>query len=497
MPAAISPNLMKTIQRTGIVVMVALLLAIPAFVNRLPVLFPDTVGYNRAGEATLAALGRLVRPAASRPVAVPFARQTPDNNADDKGISNARSPYYGIALAAATRAGGVWFAASVQALAAAVALMLAVRRLGLVTPGPVYATAALAAIGGLGFFSVTLVPDLFLGPELLALAFLPTMRLPRVERFFWMTMLLAGMLFHRGFLAVALVLVVGLLVFRHRPWFIMRGWITALILCILAAAGHTGVGLVTERVLHQRMVTPPFLLARMASSPVLLAHLDEACPTRRYLLCRFRARLPMTPNVFLWYRNPIGLFHDLSIADRARIGDEATPMIARAVAARPGAAMLEAINLSARQFGFVGMSDFNQRIIPGITLDPAISRAMPAYERSGIRRGDFPLRAAGRVVEAVYFAALGVAVAAGIVLVRRRSKIADGRIVAAAAIIIAGLVVNAAVNATLAGVFDRYQGRVVWLAVVAAAAVAGQATRVFRSSRPLSVTTKAGAATQV
>lgn len=466
-----SPRLSLTAALIAVVLIAASFLGV-AVANRLPVLFPDTMAYNSAGEAVLgvfAGQDRSTRHAA-------FPARADKAAAADTGVSEARSPYYGLVLAVANRGGGVWLAATVQALVVAAALLAALRRLRLTgTAGMV--TVAVAWLAGLAFYSVVLIPDVFLGPSILAFAFLLTgTDLSGRERLFWSAILLASLLFHRSFLAVALVLLVLGLGAWRAPWFARRGWTVAAAVTLAAVAGHLAVPVAVERVYGAKMASPPFLLARMIEGHVVPAYLADACPAHPYLLCRLRDRLPMDHDRFLWSPGPDAVFSTMSLADRLRLSAEAGPIIAGAVTARPVAAVAEAIDYSVRELFFAGMDDFTQRVPLRWHIDPSLVPAMAAYPASGIIAGDFPLHGFSRMTAGVYFAALAVLAAAAGMLARParlgwvRTAPVDRGLVAAVAIIVAGLIVNAAVSGTLSGLRDRYTGRIAWLAPVAAAA---------------------------
>ena len=476
------------------VVIIALTFLAVAAINRLPVLFPDTMAYNSAGEAVLGAIGGHDRRARHRPPTAQAARPAPAADAAaaaaDTGVSEARSPYYGVVLALADRIGGAWFAAAAQAVVAAVALLVALRRLDLRGSAGM-AVVAVTVVGGLAFYAVTLMPDVFLGPVLLALAFLPSDRaMSRRERMFWAVTLAGGLLFHRGFLAVALVMVVLTAAAWRARWFSRRGWTIAAAATVIAAIGHAAVAPVVEHAYGAKMASPPFVLARMVEGRVVTAYLNDACPATPYLLCRLRAHLPMDHQQFLWALGPAGAFNTMSPADRQQLVAEAPTIVVRAVAARPVAASVEAAGYSLRQLVFAGMDDFAQRVPTRWRIDASLQPAMAVYPSSGIVAGDFPLHGVSAVTEGVYLAALAVLLAAAAVLARpawfgrRAVAAADRRRVAAVVLIVAGIAVNAAVSGTLSGLQDRYTGRIAWLAALAAAALVAEGLAVTAPAGP-------------
>lgn len=468
-----------------VAVVVALLFLGVAAANRLPILFPDTIGYNRAGEAILGVVGKLMPPADAPAAGGAASRGAGPVDVED-GISAARSPYYGLALATVDRLGGAWAAAAAQALVAAIALLLAFDRLHVGRRAAVVGGAVIAA-SGLAFYACALVPDVFLGPVILALAFLMTGRpMRRRERLFWVLVLVAGLLFHRSFLAVGLVVVAGGVFFIRRPWFDRRGWLIAAAATAVAVIGHGSVAPVVERVYRQPMTSQPFLLARMAEGDVLPAYLDAACPTKPYFFCRYRAQLPMYHEKFLWDAGPDSIFKTMSLADKQRLTDEANAIVVGAVRSDPVGAAVEAAKLSLKGFFVAGMDDFSQRVPRGAKIDPSLAPAMVAYPGSGIVTGTLSLAAVSRLTEGLYIAALLVFVVALAVVLRpdrfgrHREAAPDRRLLAAIGITFAGMIANAVVCATLSGFQDRYQGRIAWLASLAAVATLSHAAAITR-----------------
>ncbi len=492
------PSLLALSGLTSAIVAGIVLLGALAVVgaNRLPVLFPDTMAYSSAGEASFGAMfGRHHRqrngpapagsPAPAAPAAVPAAPVAPPA----RGVSEARSPFYGVFLAFLDRCGGVETAAAAQAVLAAAVLVVALRRLRL-DGGWAVATAAVAVTAGLGFFAVALVPDVFLGVVILALAFLLSDRsMSRRSRLFWGALLLAGLLFHRSFLAVALVVVVGALPAWRAPWLARRGWLVAAAACGIALVGHAAVPVLVERVYGGTVASPPFLLARMIEGRVVPAYLADACPRTPYYLCRVLPRLPMDHDQFLWDTGPRGVFNTLSVGDRQRVVADAGPIVTRAIAARPLLTATEALRYAVTELVFAGMDDFSERLPLQWGVDPAFAPAIAAYPLSGIVVGDFPLHAVSQVTQVLYLAAWAALVAATAALLRpelvgrRRTATLDRPLLAAAAIIVSGIVVNAAVSGVLSGLRDRYSGRVAWLAVVVAAAILAEVARTTSPAR--------------
>ena len=98
---------------------------------------------------------------------------------------------------------------------------------------------------------------------------------------------------------------------------------------------------------------------------------------------------------------------------------------------------------------------------------PMLRWALDRYRTSAIAQGWMPLDAISVLMRGVYFAAL---VGVGTLLwprPRPRGPGPDTQEVRFVLLLLTGIAANALVSGTVAGVFDRYQGRVAWLASLA------------------------------
>jgi len=94
---------------------------------------------------------------------------------------------------------------------------------------------------------------------------------------------------------------------------------------------------------------------------------------------------------------------------------------------------------------------------------PMLAWALDHYRATGIAKGWMPLAEISVFMRSIYFAAL---VGIGMMLARRgRGGIAlDSPEARFVLLLLTGIAVNALVSGAVSGVFDRYQGRVAWLA---------------------------------
>lgn len=474
--------------RTGLAILViAASLFWATALNRGPILLNDSVAYVRAGESLMAVGMRVLGAggnatadranghAGSAAAARPEQATAPAAPQGRKGIPDSRSPYFGLPLAVVNRLGGAWLQMLAQAVIAATALLLAIRRLGLAGRPLGWIAIAAAVAAGLSFYAMALMPDLLLGPAILAMALLiATPRMRRLEWLFWTTTLLFALLSHRSYLAVGVGLLAVTLSFFRAAWFRWQGWATAACICLAAIGGHAAVRIVVEKVMRQQVIPTPFLVARLGELPLLRAYLDQACPTRRYLLCDYRDRLPTGINTFIWHGPSVGgIYQPLDKQQRLRFAAEEGEIVLGAIATYPREAAIEAVRAFGRQFFLTGTTDFAYVIKPYVHVDPTFMPAVRAYRESRIYQGSFPYAAVDGLMRGIYVGSFAAVVILGIALARHRRLGRRGQpgFVPAALIILTGLVGNAAVCALFSGVFDRYQGRVAWLMPLAAAAL--------------------------
>lgn len=465
-PRGTSPHASRNAGLSWLAAVVALtfLMLWPAWYNGQPLIFPDSVGYERAGAATLAATHMVPEPgppAHSGHVMI-------DRGND--GVSTARSPFYGVPLTLALDAGGTWAVAALQSAVIAAALMMAMRRLHVPLPIAAAAVAVLALASGLAVYAEALMPDVFLGLMVLGFAMLLAVPMPRVERWAWLFAVVAAMLFHKAFLAVGICLTIGAAIGARR-FLLDRAMIMLLAGCCLAAlAGHKLVEVSVQRVTGQPPLSVPFLLARYGASPVLGLYLGDTCSPPRFVICRYRDRLPLAPDEFLWGEH--SLYTGVPKADRETIAAQANTVLLGAVTARPVAAVVEAVRGAVVQLFTVGMSDFAIGIPASTRIDARMAPAMTVYPASAIARRTFPVRPLGLLSLGLYLTG-AIAIAATVRRTMRSvaptssspplGQAGVARPVVLIGVLVTGVVVNAVVSGVLSGVFERYQGRIAWL----------------------------------
>lgn len=435
-------------------------LLVPALINRQPILYSDSVGYFHAGYAALEQL----RPRAPSPSSEPLptdnhglARQEKD------GISTARSVYYGLFYVVSYLAGGIWAPIAGQVFITLTCLLLAGRR---ALEMPIWARlGALLAIGfvsGLSFFADTVMPDLFAGLMLLAagMLFAYGEELPRWETGFWLAVVLLASLFHKSHLLILVLLVAGLFLWRkHRKAVTQLSAAAA-----LGLAGHYAVDLTVLRLTGRPPIATPFFLARLIGDGTAQKYLAQACPTRHFATCDYLDRMPMTENEFLWSRDPAR--SAMGTADRrtrTAITAESSEIVLATILRYPGEQIVVTAKNVLRQFVTVGVGEF--RLVPRDSLGSiaALRPAMARYRASPIA-GDKAslLDTLSTIMLIAYIASL-----AGAAWLLLRGYTGASPAHRLAVVLMLGIGANAAVCGAISGVFDRYQGRVSWLALMA------------------------------
>lgn len=398
----------------------------------------------------------------------------------DDTVAAGRSIYYGGMLYAGALVGGLWVGVLVQLGAVALAVYLTLD--GLLGPARRRAfplvIAALAVASPLPFFVGYLMPDVFAGIAILAVANLFARdgalgRLPGGRRLAWAGLLAASLLFHSSHTAVALLMLVPAAavawgVQGRLPW---RAMATVAAAIALALAGELLFTRAVTAVYGTPPLRPPFLMARMISDGPGTAWVMAHCPGIGLAICDWRDRLPLDTDSFLWSKDAAtGVYGVADAATRRAFDAEQGAFIRGVLASDPWGQLAASLRGFAEQLHRVGLHEFAY----DDTLRATLPAMLPpgeaqAFAASGLARGTFPLGAADWLVRAGLAASAVVLVLAAL----RRSGNGPGgapdygqgdrSLLAFAVILLGGVVVNAAVTGILSTPHDRYQARVVWL----------------------------------
>ena len=413
-----------------------------ALYNGYPTVYPDTGGYIYTGAFFIA-------------------------------IPPFRAPGYGIFIHWTSLGASAWFTVVCQAILVAAVLYETGKYF--IRGGTRYRvnvmiaiSCLLAALTSLPWEVSLLMPDVFAGMVFLTvflLVFNDDLRF--AERILLAAILAISVSSHMSLLPIAAVFIAALVIAKlvmtrlasHR----MRGAFRAktalawLLVPVLAAGFWTatlnskmGLGF------HLSVSGNEFLLGRLFGEGLAADFLRDNCPKKPFIACRYLNNLPSTTEQFLFW-NP--LLHDL---DGHR--EEIDEIVRGTLAAYPLRFVESSIMETARQLTRFRTGDEIRDFAlkapnsNASVIQEVLPRDSPAFSNSRmIRGGLLSLANAVATLDSVVFW-LSLAGCLGFAWTGRYEKL--NRFFYSA---IAFLVMNAAICATLAGVYDRYQSRVVWI----------------------------------
>jgi hypothetical protein len=419
-----------------------------------PILFPDSVGYFHAGQSAWSHVIAAIHP--RHGIAAGLAVEEQD------GISTARSVYYGLLYVAAFSLGGQWAMPILQAIVCAAALSLTLRRVPSIGAWQASALVLLfAPVTGLAVFCAAAMPDVFAGLMVLAVAMAITYRhsMARREYLFWLAVIGASCLFHRGHIAV---LAIALTIYEVTSAQKKIGQIAVLAAVAVAAViAHLAVEIVVKNISGRWPIHTPFLLARFVGDGTAKPFLERRCATTHFELCRFASQMPMSENEFLWGTAGKSVMGPADAAERARIAAEAPSIELGIVRTFPLRQAIITTRNFVAQFFDVGVFAYEQE--PTLAQDrPAspLHRFIAHYLHRNTALAGVFLRVQTSVMGAAYLISL---IGCGTLLVTQSRSYLDQAELELVTVLLIGLAANALVFGAVSGVFDRYQGRLVWL----------------------------------
>lgn len=421
----------------------SLILSWPAFLNRFPLLFPDSMSYLDDGRTIAYRL---------------FLHKT----ALYYGM---RSRLYGLVIFPFHWNLVLWPVAALQTLIAAYVIWLVVR--SVVTRQTILwylvLCAALSLLTSVSWFAVLILPDIlgpvfYLGVYLIVFA---RQSLSRAEFVLLTVIMWWAVAAHGSHLVVALGLCALLTLLLIFHWRIMdhrwRGVATAILVLMITAATQMALNDFLTGKPSLNGDWPPVLMARIIVDGPGREYLQAHCPEAKLAICEDAHNLPTTADDFLWSDD--GIWLSASEEKRAALQREEMRFVIATVRAYP----LEEIKKSAANFGnqlvTLGLDDLGSNAWVLSEFDSVMPGQKPIYQQSRQIRDALPLGFFTSVQEWTVIASL-IVIAAFIPYLWRRQP---ARILGLGIIIISAVVMNALVTGVLSGVETRYQSRVIWL----------------------------------
>jgi hypothetical protein len=319
----------------------------------------------------------------------------------------------------------------------------------------------LAALTSLPWEVSLLMPDVFAGMMFLSaflLAFNDQLRL--AERIGLAAILMVSVSAHMSLLPIAALFAAALAVPRFAygslrrasPAASMFAW---LLVPIIAAAFWTAT-LNRRTGLGFRLSSSgnTFLLARLFQDGLAADFLRENCPGRPFVACRYVGNLPRTQEEFL-FQHP--MLHDI-----AGPGNEIAEIVRGTLAAYPLRFIMSSIKETFRQLAAIRTGDeirsSNASYWNAAVMRQVFPRDFQAFRNARQSRGRLVWLAdtAATIDTTMYWLSLVSCLA--LVWAGRARKVSQFLYSA-----ISFLAINAAICATFAGVYDRYQSRIAWI----------------------------------
>jgi hypothetical protein len=432
----------SAVHRCGAVLAGAFLMSWPAFYNRYPLLYPDSISYLEDG--------RLVARAV-------FLHKF---SADYGG----RSFIYCVGILPFHWNVNPWPIVALNALLTAYVLWLVVRSLiprqtvscylALIPP--------LSLFTGMGWFVSMIMPDI-LGPVLYLSMYLIVFARESLSRTERLTLLLiawwavASHITHLILAGAFCVLFLGLVAFRQsmRRW--LGGSAEVAIIVLIAAAAHLALhsylygepSLTGER--------PPFLMARVIVDGPGRSYLQQHCHDTKFVICNYLPDMPNDVSEFLW--NLDGIWQRASPATRARLRQEEVPFVLATLRTYPREELLISAANFWRQLTSFDMGDYGpnrwvldvfEKVLPG-----ARSQYLATRQAEDALPDEFSTSAQNWAVMTSL-----VLIGTLAPFIWRHGK---PRVAGLTAVIVFMVIANAFVTGALSTVEGRYQSRVIWL----------------------------------
>jgi hypothetical protein len=414
-----------------------LMLMAPAIWNGFPIIFPDTGGY-------------LDRPILGT-------------------LGMGRSAFYGLFLYLGVPS-AFWLNVIIQSAMMVWLIALALRTHGLGNrPWLVVGIVTLLTLTtSLPWFTAQLMPDVLFAAAALALHLLVfrEVALKSWERRALAMVIAIAIASHMAAAAMCVGIILGLAVLTR----IRRSGLPNARLTFAAWAVAAGIALcpVSNYAITGNFALTPggssFLFGRLVENGIVIRYLNDKCPDPALQLCNFTANFPTDADGWLWDGNsPFRKINDFAgSAEEKAITLETLklyPFMHLAAAFRETLAQLVSFATEVSSANTEPTVAMFKEHVPA--LFPQFMEARQQAQRFDVA----PLNAVHVPVATLAMACLGMAL-----LCRRRLGLPP-ELTGMAATVLLALAANAAICGVFSHAVDRYQSRLVWLAVLAAAMI--------------------------
>jgi len=374
---------------------------------------------------------------------------------------------YALFLAAARLPGGLWLPVLIQIGLVALLLGLLARRF---QGGWMLFLALGLAAGGLSsasWYAGLLMPDIFAGIAILGAMLILIDGEPSVPaRLLLIALTTLAAFLHATHLMVLIGLaLVGLAMWRL-SWIGGRGALTLVGVALMVGLAVPSLHRLAVGEFTLNRGGAIFLLARTVEPGLLAAHLDRVCPQKSYRACALRDRLHGEENDFLWGHGGV-FFEDDEPLEIWR--KEAAELLGAIAKDNPGIVAGVIAKSAARQFVSFGAGDVFTPMDyhMGDAIERRFPLAMATFRNAGQERGWTAPLWLDRMGRAAGWASLLLVPLLSIWALRKGERVAA----LIGFLTLVALAGNALACGGLSSVADRYQARVLWVAVAVATAL--------------------------
>jgi hypothetical protein len=323
----------------------------------------------------------------------------------------------------------------------------------------------LSAFSSVSLYVSQVMPDLFTPLIVLSLYILSfhQERLNKWEVIYFMLILIVSILSHltHAVLSLSLFIVVAVLWIKfHRIYKIdFKNIFIVAITIFLSISAMFSVHLIHRGEFTISPYSHVFLMGRFLSDGTAKKYLVENCPTKDYALCEFIDELPEATHLYIW--SPASPLYKTGGWEGSR--KESRDIIFGSLTSYPFWHLKLAIEATIQQI-LTFQSGFELTpTLPNAYLTKAIEKYFPAdyenYRSSLLNKKKFPMPALMKIHNIGILLSLIVALPLTIVFYFQKKY--DFTVLFF--IILAALVSNAFLCGALAGVYHRYQSRLMWL----------------------------------
>ncbi len=488
----------RRVKSLACILLGALLLMSTALAGGRPSMFFDTDGYYLMGENVVQVIKRL--PSAFHGDHDAMTTPVSDDDQIDVTIMGARSPWYGAFLYGIFHVGGIWSVAGAQALICAWMIYLLWRGAAPGAPHWSYIAlmAGLAAGSTLPFFATFIMPDVFAGVAAAGFVLLTVFanRLTRAETAIVFGLLAFSYAVHTSHILTAIAAIgpaaVVLLALKAPRKQLVVGIALCLAAMVASVAGAKLYAAGFQMRNDHKLQRPPFLMARVLADGPGRVYLHKVCkgPDKPYVLCRaINAPLTKSDDILWEDSAKLGAFNalknpDLQLLMEAQEMDFVKGAILNDPWGQLGASLRNWLDQFTRISSHDPLRDPRQFLANEywkttrlIDLIPNPRQCKPIGPGC---KPPFDMRMVKHWHELVI--ALSVVFAAWrLSRPDVRADLADRKapwlrpsipLIAAAAILMGMVVLNAGVCGIISGAFSRYQARIVWLIPAVAGLIA-------------------------